>query len=285
VDAIVLSLVSAFLFGAMTVALRVALRRGNAEVGAFVTVLTAFVLVAAYALLASASFETRGLAIFALTGLLAPGGSQLLFTLAVRDAGASRTSVVVGAAPLFAVAIALVFLREPFRLPLALGAILVVAGGTLLASDRARPAQFLAVGLVLAGASALLIATRDNVVRAVSDDLRVDPSAGAAAALLAGGLAMLCYAAVRRPAELRSFRDWPPFVPVGILFAISYALLYEAYFRGRVTVVSPLVATEALWGVGLSALLIGRSERVGLRLVLGALLIVAGGALIGARAS
>ena len=276
-----LSLVSAFLFGAMTVALRVALRRGNAEVGAFVTVLTAFVLVAAYAVLDSASFEVRGLGIYALTGLLAPGGSQLLFTLAVRDAGSSRTSVVVGAAPLFAVLIALVVLGEPFRLPLVLGALLVVAGGTLLASDRARPAQFLAVGLVLAAASALLIATRDNVVRAVSDDLDVDPSAGAAVALLVGGLAMLAYAAVRRPSELRSFRDWPPFVPVGILFGISYALLYEAYFRGRVTVVSPLVATESLWGVGLSALLLRRHELVGRRLLAGAALVVAGGALIG----
>ena len=276
-----LALASAFFFGAMTVALRVALRRGDAEVGAFVTVLTAFVVVAAYAALQSASFEARGLVVFALTGLLAPGGSQLLFTLAVRDAGSSRTSVVVGTAPLFAVLLALVFLNEPLRLPLALGALLIVAGGTLLASERTRPAQFLAVGLVLAAASALLIATRDNLVRAVSDDLHVDASAGAATALLVGALAMLAYAAVRKPAELRAFRGWPAFVAVGILFGVSYALLYEAYFRGPVTVVSPLVATESLWGVGLSALLLRRQELVGRRLFAGALLVVAGGALIG----
>jgi drug/metabolite transporter (DMT)-like permease len=281
VDAVVLSLLSACLFGAMTVALRVALRGANAEVGAFVTVLVGFVVVVTWAVLDSASFEVRGLAVFALTGLLAPGGSQLLFTLAVRDAGSSRTSVVVGAAPLFAVLIALAVLREPFRLVLVLGAILVVAGGTLLASERARPTQFLAAGLVLAAASALLIATRDNVVRAVSDDLHVDPSAGAAMALLVGGLAMLAYAAIRRPAELRAFQAWRGFVPVGILFGVSYALFYEAYFRGRVTVVSPLVATESLWGVGLSALLLRRHELVGPRLFAGAALVVAGGALIG----
>jgi drug/metabolite transporter (DMT)-like permease len=281
VDAVVLSLLSAFLFGAMTVALRVALREANAEVGAFVTVLVAFVVVATWAVLESASFEARGLAVFALTGLLAPGGSQLLFTLAVRDAGSSRTSVVVGAAPLFAVLIAFAVLREPFRLALVLGAVLVVAGGTLLVSERARPAQFLAAGLVLAGASALLIATRDNVVRAISDDLHVDPSAGAAAALLVGGLAMLAYAAIRQPVELRAFRGWRPFVPVGILFGVSYVLLYEAYFRGRVTVVSPLVATESLWGVGLSALLLRRHELVGPRLFAGAALVVTGGVLIG----
>ena len=44
-----------------------------------------------------------------------PGSSQLLFTLAVRDAGPSRTSVTVGTAPLFSVAIALVLLDEPAK--------------------------------------------------------------------------------------------------------------------------------------------------------------------------
>ena len=70
--------------------------------------------------------------------------------------------------------------------------------------------------------------------------------------------------------------------PAGLLFGLSYVCLFEAYFRGRVTVVSPLVATESLWGVGLSYLLIRHTEGVGRRLAVGALLVVAGGALIGA---
>ncbi len=58
--------------------------------------------------------------------------------------------------------------------------------------------------------------------------------------------------------------------------------LFEAYYRGRVTVVAPLVAIESLAGVGLSVLLLRDSELVGKRLLVGAGLIVAGGALIGA---
>ena len=72
------------------------------------------------------------------------------------------------------------------------------------------------------------------------------------------------------------------YVPAGLLFGLSYVSLFEAYYRGRVSVVSPLVATESLWGVGLSALLLRRHELVGRRLFVGAALIVAGGALIGA---
>ncbi len=73
-----------------------------------------------------------------------------------------------------------------------------------------------------------------------------------------------------------------PFALAGVCFGLSYVSLFEAFHHGPVSVVSPLVATESLWGVGLSVLLLRRSELVGRRLVLGAALIVAGGALIGA---
>ena len=48
----------------------------------------------------------------------------------------------------------------------------------------------------------------------------------------------------------------------------------------RKSVVALIVATESLFGVVFSAILLNRTERVGPRLVLGAALVVAGGALI-----
>jgi drug/metabolite transporter (DMT)-like permease len=78
-----------------------------------------------------------------------------------------------------------------------------------------------------------------------------------------------------------ALRPMLPFLGVGIVFGLSYVSLFEAYYRGRVTVVSPLVATESLWGVALSLLLIRHTELVGRRVLIGAALIVAGGALIG----
>jgi drug/metabolite transporter (DMT)-like permease len=47
-----------------------------------------------------------------------------------------------------------------------------------------------------------------------------------------------------------------------------------------VSVVAPIVATESLFGVLFSAVLLHKSERIGARIVLGAALVVAGGALI-----
>jgi uncharacterized membrane protein len=71
------------------------------------------------------------------------------------------------------------------------------------------------------------------------------------------------------------------FLPAALCYGVSYIFLFEAFYRGRVSVVSPIVATESLWGVTLSWLVLRQSERIGLRLVAGAALVVAGGVLIG----
>jgi drug/metabolite transporter (DMT)-like permease len=155
--------------------------------------------------------------------------------------------------------------------------VLIVVGGLLLARERDRPAHLNRIGLVLAFAGATLFAIRDNVVRHLAVGSTAVPPAVAAAAALLGGTALVAVWARQGIG-----RRWIPFLPAGVLFGASYICLFEAYYRGRVTVVAPLVAIESLVGVGLSAVLLRHSELVGKRLVFGALLIVAGGAFIGA---
>jgi uncharacterized membrane protein len=66
----------------------------------------------------------------------------------------------------------------------------------------------------------------------------------------------------------------------GMLIGLSYVALFEAFYRGTVSVVTPIVATESLWGVAFSALLLHRTEQVGWRLVVGGVLVVVGGMLV-----
>lgn len=277
-DAVVLALASAALFGSMTVALRFALRRvEDAEAGALWTIAAALAVTLPFA--AGRELDLAGTWPFLLAGVLGPGGSQLLFTLAVRDAGPSRTSVTVGTAPLFSVAIALALLGEPAKGGVIAGAVLIVVGGVLLVREPGRPEHVKWIGLGFAVVATVVFAVRDNLVRHLSLDTDVEPALAAAAMLLAGGVTVaLWLLATRRRLPLRG---WYAFAPSGIFFGLSYVCLFEAYYRGRVSVVSPLVATESLWGVGLSALLLRRHELVGPRLLGGAALVVAGGVLIG----
>jgi drug/metabolite transporter (DMT)-like permease len=272
----------------MTVALRFGLPgAGDAEVGALAMTSVAALLAAAALVVEHGSHPVgrpRELGLFALAGLIAPGASQVFFTRAVRDAGPSRTSVVVGSAPLFAVAIAIAALGEPVKLPLIVGAVLIVLAGVVLVSEQRRPAHVRMVGIFFALITTLLFSIRDNVVRHLAGDARTGSVAAATAALAVAALVMLVYVVItRRSRLLPALRhlNWRPFLVAGLCFGLSYVFLFEAYYRARVSVVSPLVATESLWGVILSALFLGRTEVVGLRLVAGAVLVVSGGVLIG----
>jgi drug/metabolite transporter (DMT)-like permease len=281
VTAIVLAGLSAFLFGAMTVLVRIALGGGTPpEAGTLYTIVPAFSVAALVALAQGAVSDVADAWPFLLAGVLAPGIAQILFTFAVRDAGASRTSVTVGTAPLFAVAAALLVLDEPLVAGLVVGAALIVTGGILLASDRARPEHFKRIGLLYALLCTIAFALRDPLVRWLGTEATdVEPILAASVTMLTGTVLSLAFVLWRRTPV-----RWPaalPFVPAGVCYGVSYVFLFEAFYRGRVSIVSPIVATESLWGVVLSWLLLRKSEHVGPRLVLGAVLVVAGGVLIG----
>jgi drug/metabolite transporter (DMT)-like permease len=268
----------------MSVAVRFAVRRSDdAELGSLAMSSVAFVITAAVGLAATRDLDLGEIWPFLISGTIAPGLSQVFFVRAVREAGAARTSVLMGTAPLVAVAIALIFLREPVRAPLLVGAALIVAGGVALARERVRPADFRRLGVLFALTATVLFAVRDNVLRSFAKDTHVHALIAAPASLLAGLATIALYRFVSgRGAWPRGYvRQLGPFLPAGVFFGLSYAALFEAYYRGRVSVVAPLVATESLWGVVFAALLLRRSELVGRWLVAGAALIVAGGALIG----
>jgi drug/metabolite transporter (DMT)-like permease len=284
VEAVLLACGSAALFGAMSVAVRFAVR-GPADpaLGALAMSSIAFVLTAVLGLATASTLELGDAWPFLIAGVIAPGLSQVFFVRAVQEAGAARTSVLMGTAPLVAVAIALTILGEPLSAGLLLGAGLIVGGGIALANERVRPADFRRLGILFALVTTALFAVRDNVLRAIAKDSHVHPLVAAPVSLLAGLATVAAFLLLTRG---RAFvtgygRSLRAFAPAGVVFGLSYALLFEAYYHGRVSVVAPLVATESLWGVLFAALLLRRSELVGRRLVLGAVLIVAGGVAIG----
>ena len=179
-DAVVLALVSAALFGSMTVALRFALARvPDAEAGALLTILAAFAVTLPF--VAAGDIDLGGHVAVPARRRARPGRLAAPLHARVRDAGPSRTSVTVGTAPLFSVAIALAPARRAGE------------GGCdrRRAPDRRRrdPARARAgaarareVDRPRASRSPrpIIFAVRDNLVRHLSLDTDVEPA-------LAGG--------------------------------------------------------------------------------------------------
>jgi drug/metabolite transporter (DMT)-like permease len=282
VAGVLLACVAGLFLGALNITTRRGLARSqDIEAGSAVITLVAFVVVAPFALASGDAFDVGELWPFLLLGAFVPGLSLLMVVHAVRAAGASRAGILFGMAPLFSALFAVIAFGEPFELALAIGTVLVVAGGIALASEGERPADYRPYGAVLAVTVAAAFGLRDNIARAVGEDVSVDPLAQSTVVMLGGSLLLLANL-LRRPSPLQRLRDaFLPYASSGVVLAIGQGALFEALDRARVTVVAPLAGTGVLWTVVLSAVFLGRSELIGRRLIVVALLVVAGGTLVG----
>jgi drug/metabolite transporter (DMT)-like permease len=283
VTGVLVACVSGIFFGALNITMRRGLMRvADADAGSPVIATVGFVLVAAAAVVSGSASDAGDLWPFVLLGCFVPGLSQLLVVRAVQAAGASRAGILFGMAPLFSALIAIAAFGEPLRWPLVAGTLLVVAGGVSLAWERRRPADYRAYGAVLAVTVAAGFGLRDNIAHSVGGHVAADALAQATAIMLGAAIVLLANVLRQRSAVRRLRAALPAFALSGIVTAVAQATLFEALDRGRVTVVAPLVGTGVLWTVVFAALFLGRSELVGRRLVAVALLVVAGGTLVGA---
>lgn len=285
--AVLFGAASGLFFGLMAVLVRMGLRRGgHVELGVIVACLTgvAICIAAAAANGDLSRIDLGQLWRFYVPGMLVPGISQVLFNHSIRLAGPSRSAIVIGTAPLLSAVIAIIFLDEPLRAGLAIGTVLIVAGGIALTGERTRPEGFRMVGVVVALVCATLFGIRDNLVRVAARDTHPPALLGATAALLGAITIIGLYAVAVRRRELRMYflRTVPAFAPAGVSLGLAYAALVEGFDRARVTVIAPLNATQSLWGIVFSLVLLGQAERIGRRTLAACALVVAGAVLISA---
>ena len=286
-DAVFFAALAGALFGLFAVAVRYGLSRGvPVELGAAVTATTGFLVVTLIALVSgsfSDSIRAHDVLAFAAIGAVVPGLSQIAFNQAVRIAGAARTAVLIGVAPLLSFVLAIAFLGESANAGLIGGAVLIVSAGASLSFERRRPEGYRTIGAVLAVLCAGLFAVRDTLVRAASDNATLDPLVRTVVSLAAAALVLVVWAVIKNRTSLHTpvRAAVRPFLPAGFCLGAAYLSLIVALDRGPVTIVAPLNATQSLWGVIFAAALLGKREAIGPRLVAAALLVVAGGVLIG----
>ena len=146
-----------------------------------------------------------------------------------------------------------------------------------------RPEHFRLLGGVLALLCAVMFAGRDNLVRWASRDAHPPPLVATATSLVCAAAVLIAWLVVarRRTIRARLAHGVPAFAVAGLCLGLAYAALVAGLDRGRVSVVAPLNATQSLWAVVFAALFLRQSEAIGRRVTLAAVLVVAGGALIG----
>jgi drug/metabolite transporter (DMT)-like permease len=285
---IALALTTALLFGVSFVFVRLALEKAPYPQEGGVVINGVACLLAIVAAAASGAalghLSPSALLPFVAAGVLAPGISQVLLVRAIGASGAARAAQVVGATPLLSASAAMLFLGEPISLAFLVGTAAIMCGVGVLGSER-RISQVRPIGLVLAFGAAAAFAARDNLTRyGVRGHAHVPSLLAASTILVAATATTLIYAVASHGS--RTYRlvgeSVSPFVPSGIATGLAYISLAAALSRLRVTVVSPLIATQTVWALLLSGLVLRRREALGRAAAVASLLILAGAALVGA---
>lgn len=277
-----LALLSAACFGAALIVIHFGLRYANSYTGAKISLSTTFVLWWALApvLLDVSGWHAGAATVFAIVGVFYPGAVTVLTNESNRLLGPTLTGTVSSTAPLFATALAVLVLGERLTPGVVAGGVTIVFALVLMSW---RPSARAPLGwrllLPLSGAALRGLAQTLSKLGLL---LWPSPYAATLISYTVSGAGIWGTAiALPRHTASDGFRKaaLPWFMAAGILNGCAVLLLYHALHTGRVSVVAPLVALYPLFTMLFSALFL-KSEGLTRRTVLGALIAVAGVAIL-----
>lgn len=277
IGAPLLAVIAALGFGTAGVILKRGLQHTTPLTAALVSVAVtaAFIWLVACSTAPVAAMWTPRIVPFLVAGLIAPGLARLAMFVGFDRIGVGRAAPLIGTAPLFSVAMAMLALGERPTWIMLAGAAAIVSGGALL-SYRAGAERWRRRDLIFPLLAAIAFALRDNISRYGFREFH-DPLLAAAAATVTSLLVMGGYGAVAGSGRVHM--NWTGFGYValsGLVEGIAYMTMWRALAIGEVAVVSPLANASSIVAVGLAAVFLRDLERVSWRIALAAVLIVAG---------
>jgi len=230
-------------------------------------------------LLDTGGFNLTAAGMFALVGLFFPAAVTLLTYTGNQRMGPTITSSVSCTTPMFALSGAILFLGEALTAGNVLGTAVIVLGMLVLTwsgGTRARSWPLWAISLPFAAAAIRALA---QVLTKAGLTLWSNPYAAGLIGYTVSAAVILVVARAGGAPKVTDRRAVPWFVATGFFNGSSLFLMYVALSKGQVSMVSPIVATYPLFTLALSMLIL-RHDRVTPRLAVGAVLTVAGVAVL-----
>lgn len=215
--------------------------------------------------------------LFFAVGLLFPATVTLLTFTSNRLTGPNITGALGNLTPLFAVAMAVLFLGEKPTMGQLTGIATVFIGIALLlnGSNQFRTFSLAAWSVSLPLLAALIRGLVQPVIKLGLEDWP-NPFAAVTLGYLVSTLLILTVGVIKgaRP-KLPENRDWIWFVLVGLANGIAVLCLYAALKLGSVTFVAPMVACYPLFTLVLNRVIFG-SRHISAPVVIGVMTTVAG---------
>src|SRR2546428_3248064 len=225
------------------------------------------------------SLSSGAILIFVLVGLFQPGLTRLLTYKGIDTLGVAITDPIRATTPLFSAMMAIIFLGEKITLPIVVATLMIISGITLL-SWRTGSMKLVGSAVFLwypIAASAL--AGASQVVRKFG--LAAVPHPFLAAAVTASSsfvvsILTLWYVEKSRETWKMNRHCFWWFLAAGVTISLGMVCIYYALDLGKVSIVIPISSTGPFFSLILTALFLRDVERVTLRIVLSAAMIVGG---------
>lgn len=275
------ALANAFLFALHNMFTKKALRYSNPATGVITSLLINIVFLWSVSILfvPLSSLTSVSILIFVVVGFFQPGLTRLLTYKGIDSLGIAITDPIRASTPLFSAIMAIIFLGEEITLPIVVATLMIIAGIILL-SWRSGSMKLVGSAVFLwypIAASAL--AGASQVVRKFG--LAAVPHPFLAAAVTATSsfvVSLLTMWYVEKSQETWKMNQqcfwW--FLAAGVTISFGMTCIYYALDLGKVSVVIPISSTGPFFSLVLSALFLRDVERVTLRIVLSAAMIVGG---------
>ncbi|MBI4529795.1 MAG: DMT family transporter [Deltaproteobacteria bacterium] len=228
------------------------------------------------------SLRSPGILIFVIVGLFQPGFTRWLTYKGIETLGVSVADPMRATTPLFSALMAILLLGERMTVPVFWATLLIIAGITLL-SHHGGSAEKVRLVYVLYPLLASLLAGFSQALRKVGLGAVPHPFLAAAVTATSSLLISLLtvwISAKKKQILLLNLSSLAYYLPAGVAVSLAMVSIYFALDQGKVTVVTPISSTAPLFALTLSALFLRDVERVTIKIVIGACLIVAGVLLI-----
>jgi DME family drug/metabolite transporter len=269
-----------------SVLVRLGARTSNVVAAAFLSyfIAAAFFWIYVALFLPKDIFSSPAIIYFVLSGCFQPLLARICYYVGLMRLGVSRAAPLRGVEPLFALAMALAFLREQPTSHVYLGTSLIVTSVWLITSRGKGEGEWKLWHLVFPLGAALFGAVSQNLRRGGLLILS-DPVFGAAVSSSTSFILFSLFLAASGRVRLitTNKRSFPFFGSAALVSLVAQLLNFTALNLSEVSIIVPLVNTTPLFSVLFSSFFLKDLEKVTSKLVGGAALMVAGAAIIASR--
>src|SRR5919106_4455747 len=214
---------------------------------------------------------------FLISGCLQPLFARALFYAGLTRIGVSRAGPLRGAEPLFAAAVAVIFLHERPTLPVYAGTVLIVASVWIISWGPSGQSNWRFLDIAFPLGAALFSAISQNL-RKQGLNILPDPFIATATVTTVSLLILMTFILMTNRTHLLVMdrRSALFFVLAAFVAVSSQILNFIALAQVEVSVIIPLLNTTPLFSVFFTSLFLRNVERVTPRIILGALFMVTG---------